>query len=943
MIKQIQLRGISRSPSDRMTSDGGCAESLNVQLDHGEIAPMPKPKDVSEEVFSEWYEEQYVRALYIHKGTYYTNYILAYDPDPGSTTERHYYVLAKVGDDVSQIAEFVYDSEETSIDPRYELASVTSVGNTLIISFNGEMRYCLFKDGEYKFLGNEIPVPKVRFYMDPDDDDRSDALSLADVEHYPSDMDTPTIDFVASQWDKYKDKGVTLVESEWGTSTNGYKAKTDLQKSVISVIIDEISKQNTVASDLGKCKFPVFVRYAVRLYDGRLYACSVPIMLGNELDEYIALKLISWKTDRDVEHAVGGVTEHYPIYEIGAAVKTPSPYTIVADFSENTEIFENDWRDIIEGIDLFVSTPILPYIDVDKILLSDRETPLSGYDWFTAEATLDPIAVSKPDKILSLHQTTYLAKSWKWKDLSSLTTVNLNDINYSGEWLATQEPMVETYHSIHEMRGENLTTYNNRLLLEGASRLLYPGYPFFPSTLPYGGDADHKFAFVWHLNINGEYKTVVTDWITERQIGEAYELPLRWLCYPDARAYEVDVYYDDDSGTYYKMTFQLESFSDIDVAYWFGGFQIGTLENTLVYSGEPSSTPYTLPTPDDIVTDDSTIYLSESGNPFIFPASGAVGFDGAKIIGTGMVTKALSQGQFGQYPLYVFTSDGIWTLGLDSEGGFISKHSVSRDVALKGTIAPIDQAIVFATKKGVLMLTGSDLVSISPDMNGKHYVLDGEVATLLETEFPDIVASTQNSESFLEYVGGSKPIYDYAGERLIFCNIKYGSYMYVYRIPTGTWHKMALASAAEYTPVFMNTINSYPDAILSMSVGGYAKAYNFSTVLEEASADDQSGSSYDPNYDDLTPGFIVTRPFDLDAPDVRKAIRDIRIRGNYNRGDVKYVLLGSFDGINWKRLTSLRGGSYKLFRLVIIANLSAHERISWIDVDFEARFTNKLR
>ena len=88
---------------------------------------------------------------------------------------------------------------------------------------------------------------------------------------------------------------------------------------------------------------------------------------------------------------------------------------------------------------------------------------------------------------------------------------------------------------------------------------------------------------------------------------------------------------------------------------------------------------------------------------------------------------------------------------------------------------------------------------------------------------------------------------------------------------------------------------------------------------------------------------IVTRPFDLEAPDIRKSINSIRIRGQYNLNDVKYILCGSMDGINWQRLTSLRGGSYKLFRLVVLANLSPTERISWIDVDFDTRFTNKLR
>ena len=88
---------------------------------------------------------------------------------------------------------------------------------------------------------------------------------------------------------------------------------------------------------------------------------------------------------------------------------------------------------------------------------------------------------------------------------------------------------------------------------------------------------------------------------------------------------------------------------------------------------------------------------------------------------------------------------------------------------------------------------------------------------------------------------------------------------------------------------------------------------------------------------------LVTRPFDLGEPDVRKAIKSLRIRGYFNHKDVKYMLLGSMNGIVWRKLLSLRGGSYKSFRLVILANLAPGERISWVDVDYEGRFGDKLR
>ena len=90
-------------------------------------------------------------------------------------------------------------------------------------------------------------------------------------------------------------------------------------------------------------------------------------------------------------------------------------------------------------------------------------------------------------------------------------------------------------------------------------------------------------------------------------------------------------------------------------------------------------------------------------------------------------------------------------------------------------------------------------------------------------------------------------------------------------------------------------------------------------------------------------GCIITRPFDLGMPDVLKSIKDIRIRGQYAKGAVQFMLFASMDGIHFHYLNSLRGKSWKLFRIIILTDLSPTERVSWIDVDFEPRFQNRLR
>ena len=72
MIKQLQLRGISRSPSDRQTPDGGCAESLNIHLEEGESAPTLPAKDVGNDFGLEDGETP----IYIHSTLASKNLIL---------------------------------------------------------------------------------------------------------------------------------------------------------------------------------------------------------------------------------------------------------------------------------------------------------------------------------------------------------------------------------------------------------------------------------------------------------------------------------------------------------------------------------------------------------------------------------------------------------------------------------------------------------------------------------------------------------------------------------------------------------------------------------------------------------------------------------------------------------------------------------------------------
>ena len=143
-IKKIQLRGISRTPSDRLTADGGCAESLNVFLDEDELAPMPVPEDVTSQLGLP--TNQNAEAVYIHKTEDYTNFIFK---KKVSGTDR-----IGIFSGSTFTAFYSLSSNET-------LKEITSIGNTLLILTTKHMEFVLYKNGAYTDLGDHIPMPKM--------------------------------------------------------------------------------------------------------------------------------------------------------------------------------------------------------------------------------------------------------------------------------------------------------------------------------------------------------------------------------------------------------------------------------------------------------------------------------------------------------------------------------------------------------------------------------------------------------------------------------------------------------------------------------------------------------------------------------------------------------------------------------------------------------------
>ena len=904
MIKQIQLRGISHRPSDRMTADGGLEECIDLRLEEQEQVPATAPNNVTESL-APGLSSAGIDVTFIHKTNNYTNYVgskayteseqsvlylVAYIYNPGTSTWGIQQVQ-KIGDS--------------------SIVSITSIGNMLIYSLSdGKTYYALFKGTSYLALGDSLPRPEVTFAI-TNHSENAERLYVPVTSLYNSAESAYSgQDVDASLFWQY------VMQTRGGTG--GYE-NTDSDVFYNGLMEDfwseDVNERRKGLLEDGKFSAPVLVRYALKMRDGSYVNVSEPIILtGVAKNQFVEKLLVNIGT---VDSSEQGIL-HYFIFE----------WLLSNVFSASVSVeLQNasDWSELISSVDVFVSTDIItPKLRCDfsataesqDTTMTDSTLTMEGHDakiGFDIENEVDDFEEKMLEK-----GNFYLLKSFPLNELPAsyepLKPVAQDDLVVSQRLESPQS------HSI--CAAGKLGSYNNRLVSGEQDIILSSGHGDPQALLPLNGSNTKKYTIVYFVRDDAGREKIVYGYSQNRYPGQL----LGFVSYPDARCFKAALYVDFvGATTIYSLP--MKEHPRLDAAYGFWGLD-DTLDNAIEGDGrEEVEFHQIIPPPEEnkSYSVQNRLALSEMDNPFVFPLGQRIRFT-AEIVDSIPITTALSSGQFGQFPLYVFTKDGIYSVSLNDEGGLAASHPLSRDVAIEGSVAQLDQAVVFVSSSGVMLVSGSEITKLSPFMDGPRYTIS-EIApigsalrnALITDGFGDLLTISLDTTNFQSFMAGSSPCYDYANKRILF--FKNGkNYAYDYSLVSQTWHRLTIPSA------FVRVLNGYPDALVLFNGG----IYDFSVHANFASTTARKG-------------FILTRPFDLGEPDIRKSVNSIRVRGSFNKNDVKYILLGSMDGLTWKQLTSLRGGSYKFFRILLLSNLTPGERVSWVDIDYDSRFTNKLR
>ena len=702
----------------------------------------------------------------------------------------------------------------------------------------------------------------------------------------------------------------------------------DTHTGIMGAVNKFVSEQ---VSEKSRFIYPFYIRYALKLYDGSYAYVSEPVLMIPNSGYAPAVQF----------------SKHY---RLGTRL-------ILSAFAADIEYraweeLSDEWQDLISGIDLFVSQPIWAYdqgqsydgstnyfrfynavetVGYGKAYFNDgicdagygyKQLSLSDYiERYATNAITNNYVMIAPRSASDISKDA--ANVTNFYKIASIGFSEIND-SVSGfmaleiekgvlSGLVTRERLEENVLQYDGFKGAFLKEYNSRLHICGSSIILRS--PAHPAHCANFVDSDES----------GYIKSVVllaTD--DGRKIVESIYSGLHsgsWFYYPDSRANKaIFVMYNSSDEIQKVAEVNLKSHDFLNGAYWSAESFVDSLP------WKVAADPSVGLSVNNSIAAPSTVYVSEVNCPFVFRAESAISVGARAVFALASAAKALSQGQFGQFPLYAFTTDGVWALEMNATGAYTARQPITRDVCInREGITQIDSAVLFPTDRGIMLISGSQTQCISDVITND---VEFDVRTLPGMgELHSMVGHGEEDSCFpvvpfLDFISSCGMVYDYPHQRIIIFNKDY-TYAYVYSLKSKQWGMMFSQIA--------DRINSYPEALAVDTDGNLV---DFSKPGEERQA-----------------GLLVTRPLKLGASDVLKTIDTLIQRGAFRKGHIKSALYGSRDLFNWHLINSSvthsilnrRGTPYKYLRIALVCCLDADENVCGCTVQFTPRMTNRLR
>lgn len=860
---KIQFKGITRNTDDGICPDGECMELINAKVNNSSIEPIGNPIQLKQTVHT--YKEIYHHA-----------------------NAKRYIGITEDG----QMYEMPEDlSSETIMTEDVKAKSIQFIGNTVLVLTDTGVKYLLFKNDGYVYLGSLPDLPEIS---------------------------------ITKNFTVHTEKSDTQLVYGRGASE---EERDTFNQSVYGYYLKCISWLNKEAFYIHATE----VRIAYRLFDGSyvkhspvrlLYFSpnkSIKVNIGgpggrvkkltfsgrNEM-QYTGESAFSGETDE-----TGRITEYVWFSVMGFSLSFS-----ISDWGD-TDI--SNWSDIIASIDVF-STPNMPY-------------------WGSVASNAEETQPNPGDLMIS--------RSLFYK----IGQFNLNgeyaqdDKDVSSDIMSTRESLDDDQGTHNFIIPQKAYSYNNKLHLYNYVQKLFEGY-----IKDYIYDA--------YTSYPGNGSIIVTVYINTTNGGKVVQKSFSgvnipdvfpsFLVYPDYRAYKMVVVIKY-SGNIRSKTFFLKPHGTLNIAYYFNATSSGYYDvepnniedwNKLDVLVNPSNDTESL---------DNVLKVSNVNNPFYFPADQTYQFQ-TPIVGVQSNVIAMSQGQFGQFPLYVFTKDGIYAMSVGSGTlAYSTQTPVTRDVCNNpDSICGLDTMVAFSTERGLMVIDGATTQLISEKIYG--FLPSCSISSPIITRILAVAGldSCLSSVVFPDYLETAKVGYNYETKEVVVANGDF-PYSYVYSLKTGEWHKISQQ--------IDSFVNSYP----------YTWAMVGTQILDLNNM-----------HRSVSKIALVTRPIKMGTLThkrilqtalrgiVKRSLSDLYIKGEpvMFRGegvdifsDVGMYILASNDAEHFElvakkeKMIDIRdlvtkmnkSKPYKYFMVCLVGGVRTDVSVNYIEMMVDESFTNRLR
>lgn len=745
MIKRIDIGGIERQLSVSNMADGSMYGMVGARHLDGNIRPAQGLEALSDVSLAEG-----DKLLYVHRYGDYEHYIMV-------TTDGELVYTDK--DDRGQTHDIGYVGEFTHI---------ASIGNALVVS-----GVLLSRTSSVKSIVVWVWQNDQYVYRSMPAHDQN--LVLFEVLHgaYGGRSDSGTI-----KWNKnYFGSGGTYVDD------NSVSRELGSWYNVGKGMIQEDAWSRNVFVDA------MFVRYGLRMSDGS-YAMVSPPLLFEPRKDYVYQGTVV------LDNSYNG-TEVKPYMQMDGGYSLK--YRIYAD---DINLID---RELIPYIDIFISEPIakdkLAEQNISRFSISPNPNNNTGAGNYTLTFDVPQKGIEVKDHFVYYRVDSIDVSEMQRALQTSGTYGNYTlEIGHKMSYLR-QLPTLERVMSPSRYDGNSVIVYNNRLHIGGVTEYLAGGYGL--PQYSYAADEDRdgfvtstEQVVILYYSVDGE--AYVTRSVIPAGLVKGDTIS-KLLSFPDSRVTRMVIAWT--MGTAAKKIDVLMREHPMDnMSYYYNSTSIPVEDISLsAYNSLKSITI------DNRVFRSDVLKVSELNNPLVWPNDKTYTVGSGNIVSMAVATKAMSQGQFGQYPLYVFTSEGIYAM-LSGGGDVLYSNvaPVNRHIVENAkTVCSLDDAVVFGTRQGLFVMSGGDTVKISTSLDDHGIVRNGrDIETVVAARTGETLTEMTTMRSI---IAEGMVSYDYVNEEILF--YKPGNLLcYAYSLRSKMWQ--SYKRSVDYA------VNSYPDLLL---------------------------------------------------------------------------------------------------------------------------------